>query len=288
MSGLVYACIAPHGGMVLPTIGDPDAGKALATRAAMEELGRRLAAYRPETIALITPHGTAVGRAFSLLDSARVAGEVGGPRGAAAVEFRVDRELNAAIAAVAREAGDGDPSGDSPQRPVPVARLVRGVPGDPTSCLPLDWGAVIPLWFLGHGWTPSPRVSIACPDGRIPWEDYPRFGAAIRRAAERVGRRVALVASADLGHAHDPDGPYGYDPASAEYDRATVEAIRAQDLGRLLHFDRAWVERARPDALWQMLNLHGAIEGQGFVGKLLSYEVPTYFGMLCASYERGT
>ena len=62
--------------------------------------------------------------------------------------------------------------------------------------------------------------------------------------------------------------------------------MRAQDLGRLLHFDRDWVDRAMCDALWQMLNLHGAIEGQGFRGELLSYEVPTYFGMLCAAYER--
>ena len=274
MGGLVYACIAPHGGMVLPTIGDPDGPKALATRAALEDLGARLAAYRPETIVLITPHGTLIERAFSLLDSGRVAGEVGGPKGVATVEYPVDTALNAAIAEHARAAG------------IPVARVVRGQPGDRTSRLPLDWGAVVPLWFVVP-FVPKPRVVIACPDRRIPLRDFPRFGATIRQAAEALGRRIALIASADLGHAHDPDGPYGFDPASREFDRATVEAIQTQDLGRLLHFAPAWVERAKPDALWQILNLHGAIEGQGFQGELLSYEVPTYFGMLCASYERG-
>jgi aromatic ring-opening dioxygenase LigB subunit len=105
------------------------------------------------------------------------------------------------------------------------------------------------------------------------------------QAAEATGRRVALIASADLGHAHDKNGPYGFDPASAEFDAATLEAVQAQDLGRLLTFDQAWLKRAATDAYGQILNLYGAIEGIVFRGELLSYEVPTYFGMMCVAYE---
>ena len=81
------------------------------------------------------------------------------------------------------------------------------------------------------------------------------------------------------------DGPYGFDPASADFDAATIEAIKAQDIGRLLTFDQACVQRASTDAFGQLLTLHGAIEGTDFRGELLSYEVPTYFGMMCVSYE---
>lgn len=275
MGGLVFGCIAPHGGLTIAEIGGAEGRKAGATRRAMEELGRRLTAARPETLVLVTPHGVRVDDTFSLLDTARVAGELGGPGGTVAVEFGVDRPLNAAIVARAHEAG------------VPVSRVIHGAPDDPTSCLPLDWGAVVPFWFMGRAMTPPPRVVVACPDRRLDLALFPRFGEAVRRAAEGLGRRIAFIASADQGHAHDPQGPYGYDPASAEYDAASVEAIKAQDLGRLLTWDRDWVARAKPDALWQTLNLHGAILGQGFRGELLSYEVPTYFGMICAAYERG-
>ena len=41
---------------------------------------------------------------------------------------------------------------------------------------------------------------------------------------------------------------------------------------------------ARADGFWQLLMLHGAL-GDGWRGELLSYEAPTYFGMLCAAYE---
>jgi aromatic ring-opening dioxygenase LigB subunit len=260
--------------LVVPGIGGPDGRKALATRAAMEDLGRRMAGYQPETIVLVTPHGTRVAGVFALLDSGRVAGQLGGAGRNVAVEFRVDNELNVAIAAIGRQIG------------VPVARAIRGVPGDPTSCLPLDWGAVVPFWFMGRTFAPPPRVVVACPDFELDWALFPRFGEAVRRAAEEIGRRIAFIASADLGHAHDPKGPYGFDPAAAEFDATMCAVVRDQDLGSLLHLDREWVERAKPDALWQMLNLHGAIEGQGFWGELLSYEAPTYFGMLCAAYEK--
>jgi len=119
----------------------------------------------------------------------------------------------------------------------------------------------------------------------LSWELFPRFGRAIRQAADALGRRIAFIASADLGHAHDPHGPYGYNPSSAEFAAAAIEAIKAQDIGRLLTIDQAWHKRAATDAYGQILNLHGAIEGLGFRTELLSYEVPTYFGMMCVAYE---
>ena len=273
MGGIVFGCIAPHGGMLVPGMGGVDAGKAPATRLAMEELGRRMEAYHPETIVLVTPHGMREPGAFSILDSGRVAGELGGLR-RASVEFRVDRALNAATVAAGAERG------------VPVVPITPGVPGDPTSCLELDWGATIPFWFMGRSYTPKPQVVVLCPTWELDWALFPRLGEAVRIAAERLGRRIAFIASADLGHAHDADGPYGFDPAAAEFDALACAVVREQDLGRLLHCDPAWIERAKIDALWQMLNLHGALAGQGFRGELLSYEVPTYFGMLCAAYER--
>jgi aromatic ring-opening dioxygenase LigB subunit len=46
-----------------------------------------------------------------------------------------------------------------------------------------------------------------------------------------------------------------------------------------------FVERAKPDSLWQMLILHGASTVNPMKGEFLSYQVPTYFGMIVACYE---
>jgi aromatic ring-opening dioxygenase LigB subunit len=278
MSGLIFACIAPHGSMIIPLLGEKGAEKALATRAAMEELGRRVAAAQPETLVVITPHGHRVDGCFSLLNNRRVQGRPGpepeSKGHSFTLTFEVDKELNAAIVEEARALD------------VPTVRLGYAVPDETQFWQPLDWGALVPLWFLGAPLDPQPRVVIACPDrGNMPWELFPTFGRAVRLAAESIKRRIAFVASADMGHAHDAQGPYGYDTASQEYDAAVVEAVKAQDLARLLTFDLDWLKRASTDSYGQILNLHGAIEGTGFQGELLSYEVPTYFGMMCVAYE---
>ncbi len=278
MSGLVFACIAPHGSMIVPVLNEEGWEKALATRAAMQELGRRMAAAHPETIVLVTPHGHRVDGAFSLLNNQRVWGELTPENGAAgsafSFSFDVDKELNAALVETARSLN------------VPVSRIGYAVADDPEFYQPLDWGATVPLWFMGDTLEPRPRVVIACPDrGNMPWELFPRFGKAIRLAAESLNRRIAFIASADMGHAHDKNGPYGYDPASAEFDAATIEAIKAQQPGRLLTFDQPWLKRAATDAYGQILNMHGAVEGTNFRAEFLSYEVPTYFGMMCVAYE---
>ncbi|MGE5222479.1 MAG: hypothetical protein ACM3PY_08585, partial [Omnitrophica WOR_2 bacterium] len=66
---------------------------------------------------------------------------------------------------------------------------------------------------------------------------------------------------------------------------AVIAAIQANDLGRLLSYDEDWVKRAKTDAYGQLLTLYGMLQGSDLSPELLSYEVPTYFGMLCAVWE---
>jgi aromatic ring-opening dioxygenase LigB subunit len=94
------------------------------------------------------------------------------------------------------------------------------------------------------------------------------------------------VASADQAHAHRKSGPYGFDRKAAEYDRLVVEAIKRDKLEGIMDLAPELIERAKPDSLWQMAMLAGAISVVPMKGELLSYQVPTYFGMLCASYSK--
>lgn len=273
---VVFACIAPHGWLLIPLVSGPDGAKTRASRAALEEMGRRMAAARPETVAILEPHGLLVDGAISLLDNSRVEGRTGGPAdlGATAhgysMKFDVDREVNAAIAAAARAAD------------VPVARARNFLDFVPPH---IDFGSMNPLWYLGATFSPPPKLVTACVGPGVTRAQYVGFGRAVRAAAAQTGRRVAFIASADLGHRHAADGPYGLDPAAAECDAAVVAAVRANALERLLGYDEGWVERAYTEAVEPLLVLHGLVAGTSLRPAVLSYEVPTYFGMLCAAYE---
>jgi aromatic ring-opening dioxygenase LigB subunit len=147
----------------------------------------------------------------------------------------------------------------------------------------MDWGVLIPLWFMGGRADPQVPAVVVSPARDRPLEEHVRAGRAVARAAAKSGKRVALIASADHGHAHDPDGPYGFDAAAAEFDDGVVQLVRDDRLAALLDLDPALVEAAKADSWWQMVMLHGAL-GDGWRGEFLSYERPTYFGMLCAAY----
>ena len=294
MDNIVFACIAPHGWLLIPLVSGPDGVRARASQAAMEELGRRMEAARPETIVVVEPHSLLVDGAISLLDSARVQGESGGttdlgaPGHRYAVTFDVDQELNAAIAEAARS------------QDVPVARVRNFMEAAP---LTIAWGTLTPLWFLGAAFSPLPRIVVAnagnlhrfAGEGarqvghfgqEIPRAADIRFGRAVRDAATLTGRRIAFVASVDLGHRHSADGPFGFDPASAECDQAVLDAVRDNALDRMLDYDPQWVDRGLTEAVEPCLALHGLLEGAGLQAEVLSYEVPTYFGMMCAAYGR--
>lgn len=272
-SGLVYACIAPHGSEIIPALAGPYLDQFAQTREAMEELGRRMAALAPDTIVVITPHGLRLDNAISIVTTDYTSGVLEENGGKIEAKFDCDRPLAERILQEARSSG------------LPVVGALFGALEGPASKLELDWGALIPLWFMGARWDHKPKIVLVGPCRAIPLTDLVTLGQIIARMAEQSGRKVALIASADQAHAHSAEGPYGFDPAAALYDEAIQGIIRSGDLGRLLDLDPELIEAAKPDSLWQMLVLHGASIEVPMQGKLLSYQLPTYFGMLCASYD---
>ena len=263
---IVFGAIAPHGGLVFDSPASP-------TRAAMEELGRRHAAARPDATIVATPHGIHVDGQFAVVRSATLEGDAGEWT---AVDTHLatpgDPELAGACLAELHRAG------------LPGVGVTFGSSAFAASTMPLDWGALIPLWFMGgRADPPIPAVVVSSSRDRSP-ADHVAAGSALARAAASSGKRVAFVASADHGHGHDPDGPYGFAPESEAYDERIVELVRTSRLGDLLAVDISFAEAALADSLWQMLMLHGAL-GEAFAAELLSYEAPTYFGMLCAAFR---
>jgi aromatic ring-opening dioxygenase LigB subunit len=257
---IVFGAIAPHG--------DPAFVEGSATRNAFDELGRRLASAEPDVTIVVTPHNVHVEGAFAVITAASLAGSLDEPE--LELGCAVDRELAARVLEALRE------------EELPAAGVSYGSNDEALAEMPMDWGTLVPLWFLGgRAKAPAPVVVVS-PARDRPLQEHVRAGAAIARACER--RRAALVASADHGHAHDPDGPFGFHPAAAEFDERMVELVGQNRLVDALGLEEI-VGEASADSLWQVLVLHGALDG-GFTSELLSYERPTYFGMLCAAFEQ--
>jgi aromatic ring-opening dioxygenase LigB subunit len=227
--------------------GDIDLDESL--RGAMEELGRRFAAAAAEVAVVVTPHSVHVEGHFAVV----TAGKVG--------EWETDRDLAAALL----------------ETPLPILGVSYGGNDPATAEFPLDWGTEVPLSFLR-----TPRVVVVSPARDRPLEEHLQLGQVLASNSLLQGKRVALIASADHGHAHDLGGPYGFDPAAAEYDARLQEILASDRLDFLPLAELA--DRAKADSLWQLAVLQGAVE-ETARADVLAYAAPTYYGMLVAEIQ---
>lgn len=289
---LVAAAILPHAWTLIPEL-DPEAEGATATFAAMDAAGEAFREAGVEAIVLAGPHGIRVDGAICIADVARAAGTLTWNGRSVDLNVPVDRSLIGAIAEAARTRG------------VPVA--LAGYAGNrpDQSASPMDWGAMVPLWFLGdrhqHAQgvgsvlSPAPEresvppVVLVTPSRSLPRSQMIEFGRAVGEAIAADDRRIAFVASCDWSHVHKASGPYGYDPIAPEMDQRIVDAITADELHALLALPQEDVNRAAIDGLWQTLMLAGVRDIQPLPEvELLSYEAPSYFGMIVALYRQAS
>ena len=214
-------------------------------RTAMEELGRRFDAAEVDTAIVVTPHNVHVEGHFAVVTAAHVG------------EWEVDLETAAALL----------------RSDLPILGVSYGGNVVEQAEMPLDWGTEVPLDFLR-----AKRVVVVAPARDLSLEEHLRLGEAI---ASLPGRQ-ALVASADHGHTHAADGPYGYHPASVDYDEL-LQRILASDRLDFLPLAEL-VDDAKADSLWQLVVLQGAV-GEAARSDVLAYVAESYFGMLVAEVQ---
>src|SRR3989442_3349540 len=130
------------------------------TRAAMEELGRRFDAARPEATVVLTPHHVHVDGAMAVIVSGALEGAIGQDSHRVALHVPVDRELAIGILTAIHESG------------IPAVGVSFGGNDATQAVSPLDWGSLIPMWFVVGRPDPAlPGVVVA--SGRdLPYSDH--------------------------------------------------------------------------------------------------------------------
>lgn len=265
MNPFVFACIAPHGGEIIPELKGSHPDRMSVTRKSMEKLGQQMEAAAPDCIVVLSPHGTRINGRFSITDSERLEGSWSENEATFTMKKRVERVLARKINEEAIKNG------------MPSSSINFGTAAGPISCLPLDWGAIVPLRFM-----PDVPVVVITPSRDLSFKQHIDFGESLRSAVAQYNKKVGLIASCDWAHAHDEQGPYGFDPAAKELDEQAVDLIKSNQLEKMADFTESFIEAAKPDGIWQTLILAGAIPLEERHIEFLSYEAPTYFGLICA------
>jgi len=219
--GIVFACIAPHGSEAIPELAGNKSEAFAETRQGLETLARMLRKQEPETIIVATPHNLRLERAIGIVTSEFTEGSLHENDRQIELRCNCDPALAKRIYLESRKQN------------FPVVAANYGTSKGETSCMPMDWGTLIPLWFFTHGKKNEFKVVIITPSREIPFNDLIRFGTVMAKTTEDSGKRVAFVASADQAHTHRANGPYGFHPSAVEFDTAVKRAVQENELGRL-------------------------------------------------------
>jgi len=257
---VVISVLMPHPPVIVPAVGRGRERDAAATCDAMAIMATRVVESRPDALVLISPHTPRRPRMFALWDSEVIEGDMGrfgAPE--AAFELPCDREL---LDAISEEAERAD---------VITWRLRAPA---------LDHGAGVPLWYLTDAGWDGPTVVVGL---NYPGEgQLTAFGEAIRRAAESLGRRTAVIASGDMSHRLQPGAPGGYHRRAAEFDHAFVDRLRAKEDARILAFEHELQQLAGEDVVDSTI-VALAAGGYAREGReVLSYEGPFGVGYCVA------
>lgn len=274
---LEYACIMPHGGEIIPELAAPkDHQLVQETTTAARTIAREIRRTNPHTIVIASPHTLRLQNHIAIIMTENSTGELKGTGSRkVSLKLKCDREF-------AREL-----LRESTQQRLPVVGANYGTAEGPTSDMAMDWGTLVPMWFIAKEERVKARLVIVAPSREIPLEQNISFGKVLARLAEREkNHRVVFVASADQAHAHQKSGPYGFHRAASKYDKFVSQAIRENRISSISRLTNRFVENAKPDSLWQMAMLVGVTKVIEMRGSLLSYQVPTYYGMICASFHR--
>ena len=265
MASDVLGVIAPHPPIMVPEVGGRRADVTEDSAHAMSDAARVLSSYDPDTIVLMSPHAPLARGAFVIDTSERVSGDLG-QFGAPGVRISASGDPELAEAIVQESESAAIPVIARAQSPLLDAGL-------------LDHGALVPLSFLDRtGMYPLVELSLSF----LPLALHRALGRAIARAALRLGRRVAFVASGDCSHRLTRDAPAGYSQHGAEFDARLVEILAANDYPALEEIDPMLIEEAGECGLRSFITLGGFLHGTGARTQVLSYEGPWGVGYLTA------
>jgi MEMO1 family protein len=257
---LVFAGITPHPPIMVPEVGREEIVKVRSSIEAMQDFTRRVIESGAESIIIISPHAPLHDTGFVAYSDSQLRGSFsrfGAPE--VKTDAPLDRELFNIIASTSKNHG---------YDLIPLENHY------------LDHGTTVPLYFLQqNGWVG--RI-VALGYSYLSNKDHLNFGAAIKRAIDKIQRPIALVASGDLSHRLIPEAPAGYYAEAYRFDKEIITGINTSNPDRIINVDQELRKKAGECGYRSVLIALGATKYMTHECEVLSYEAPFGVGYLVA------
>ena len=261
---IIAAFMVPHPPMIVPEVGRGSEKQVAKSIASYEKVAGEIAALKPDTIIISSPHSVMYSDYFHLSPGSGAHGSFA-EFGAPGVKFEVeyDEELVKLIEAKAQG-----------------LHFPAGTLGEKNPAL--DHGTMVPLWFILKKYKDFKLVRTGL-SGYDLLKHY-EYGMMIKDAVEELGRRVVYVASGDLSHKLQEYGPYGFAKEGPEYDKRIMDVCSGGRFGELFDFDENFCEKAAECGHKSFVIMAGTLDGMAVEAEQFSHEDVTGVGYGICSF----
>lgn len=265
----VGAIMVPHPPLIVPAVGKGQEAVIEETTIAYKKAAEFVRDLAPDTIVLSSPHAVMYSDYFhispgkSARGSLRSFGALG-----TTIEVMYDSELVTKIMRIADE------------RNFPAGTMGEKDPA-------LDHGTVVPLTFINEVYPNYRFVRIGL--SGLSYADHYRLGQMVKEAAEALNRRVVYVASGDLSHKLQEEGPYGFDESGPVYDERIMDVMGRAAFDELFDFTDDLCDRAAECGHRSFVMMAGALDACALSAERLSHQDVTGVGYgICTYLVTGT
>lgn len=259
---LVFAAIAPHPPMLIPSIGKEQAKKIEKTKAALEKLEEDLYLSKPDIVMIISPHGSYFSDSFTVNvcpefeTDLKKFGDL-----TTKLKFKGEMHISALISDRAKDEG------------LPTSMVTeRG----------LDHGSSIPLFALCQHLPDAQILQIGFSD--LDYKTHVDFGYFLKEIIMNSNKRIAVIASADLSHALTTEAPAGFNPAGEKFDEKIQEFLSHNNTSGMLQMDTELIKGASECGFRSFLILMGILKNMDYKYRSYAYEAPFGVGYLTANF----
>jgi MEMO1 family protein len=249
---LVGAFIVPHPPLIVPEVGKGQEHKIEKTIQSYHEVAKRIAALKPETIIISSPHSIMYSDYFHISPGKEATGNLG-QFGAGKVTCHVEYDEDFVDALERSAEKDG---------------IEAGTLGEKNP--QLDHGTLVPLYFINQ-YTKDYKVVRMGLSGLSNTDHY-KLGKCVAKTADKLNRRIVFVASGDLSHKLNEAGPYGFAKEGPEFDEQVTQAMKTGDFLKFLELSPDFCESAAECGLKSFMIMSGALSGKAVEPDFLSYE----------------
>ena len=264
---IVGAFMVPHPPLIISEVGCGKEHLIIRTIQAYQEVAKRIARLKPDTIIITSPHTAMYADYFHVSPGSSATGDFG-DFGAPQVQFDVlyDTEfVNELTQTFDENEFQGGTLGEH----------------DPK----LDHATMVPLYFINQEYSNYKLVRIGL-SGQSLLTHY-TMGQYIKKTSQDLNKKVVVIASGDLSHKLKDTGPYGFQKEGPQYDSRIMKVMGTGNFFELFHFDETFCDKAAECGHRSFVILAGALDRTSVNAEELSYEGPFGVGYGVCAYAVG-